>query len=139
MKNIETKQELLRAFDLSRLHSLRSLEVTASSMSKASHDATHLVHDIFSTINSSNFCEIILVFQRPDLYRPYYLPFDMFREMHSEKKFRLVFCLEVSKRHRNVGLMVMQQRMGYEISERRLDFLASPPTLRVSEGNYWTN
>jgi hypothetical protein len=108
-------------------------------MSKASHEATQLVHDIFSTIESSHFCEIVLVFQRPDLYRPYYLPFDMFREMHTERKFRLVFCLEVSKRHRDVGLRVMQQRMGYEVSERRLDFLESTPTLRMSEGDSWSS
>lgn len=107
-------------------------------MSKAYHDATFLIHDIFSTIKSPVFSEIILVFQRPDLYRPYYIPFGMFRQMHSERKFKLVFSLEVAKRHRGVGLNVMQQRMGYEIAERRLEFLESPPTLRINEGNRWT-
>jgi len=58
--------------------------------------------------------------------------------MHSKRKFRLVFCLEVSKRYRDLGLQVMRQRIGYELAERRLDFLASPPTLVVSRGNPWT-
>lgn len=78
---------------------------------------------------------MILVFQRPDLYRPYYIPFDMFRQMHSKRKFRLVFCLEVSKKYRELGLQVMRRRMEYEIAERRLEFLASPPTLAISERN----
>jgi hypothetical protein len=133
----ESKQELLRAFDLSHLHSLRSLEVTASSMSKAYQEATRLIHDIFSTIKSPVFSEIVLVFQRPDLYRPCFIPFDTFRQMHSERKFRLVFSLEVAKRHEDPGLQVMGYRMGYEVAQRRLDFLESPPTLRISEGNSW--
>lgn len=106
-------------------------------MSKASEEATHLIHDIFSTITSPVFSEIILVFQRPDLYRPYYLPPDMFHQMHSERKFKLVFCLEVAKRHRKIGVRVMKQRLAYEVKERRLGFLGRPPTLRVSEGNSW--
>lgn len=138
-RNIETKQELLQAFDLSHLRSLRSLEITASSMSKAFQEATHLVHDIFSTIKSPVFSEIILVFQRPDLCRPYYVPFDMFRQMHSERKFRLVFCLEVAKRYKDAALQVMLQRMESEVTQRKLDFLESPPTLRMSEGTSWTN
>ncbi|KAF9647258.1 hypothetical protein BDM02DRAFT_3117397 [Thelephora ganbajun] len=107
-------------------------------MSQARRDAPYLIHDIFSTIKSPVFSEIILIFQRPDLYRPYYIPFDMFRQMHSERKFRLVFCMEVSKRYRHLGLQVMKRRMEYEVEERRLDFLESPPTLTVSEVNSWT-
>jgi len=84
------------------------------------------------------FSEVILVFQRPDLYRPYYIPFEMFRQMHSKRKFQLVFCLEVSKKYRDLGLQVMRQRMEYELAERRLDFLESPPALTISEGNPWT-
>jgi len=83
------------------------------------------------------FSEVVLVFQRPDLYRPYYIPFDVFRQMHSKRNFRLVFCVEVPKRYRGVGLQVMRGRIEYEISEGRLDFLASPPTLVISEGNSW--
>jgi len=133
----KSKQELLRAFDLSHLRSLRCLEVTASSMSKAYQEATRLIHEIFSTIKSPVFSEIVLVFQRPDLYRPYFIPFDMFRQMHSERKFRLVFSLEVAKRHKDLGLQVMELRMGYEVAQERLDFLENPPTLRISEGNSW--
>ena len=135
---LETKQELLQAFDLSHLRSLRSLEVTASSLSKAFHEATQLIHDIFSTITSPVFTEIILVFQRPDLYRPFYIPFEMFREMHSERKFRLVFSLEVAKKYREVGVQVMRRRMAGEMGGPSLEFLGEPPTLRVSEGNPWT-
>lgn len=135
-RNTETKQELLQAFDLSRLRSLRSLEIAASSMSKAFQEATDLIHDIFLTITSSAFTEIILVFQYPDLYSPYYIPFDTFRQMHLERRFRLVFCLEVPKRHKDLGLLVMQLRMEYEAAQQRLDFLESPLTLRISEGTW---
>jgi hypothetical protein len=107
-------------------------------MSQACRDAPNLLHDIIYTIKSPVFSEVVLVFQRPDLYRPYYIPFEMFRQMHSERKFRLVFCLEVSKRYRDFGLQVMRRRMEYELAERRLDFLASPPSLAISEGNSWT-
>ena len=106
-------------------------------MSKAFQEATFLVHDIFSTIKSPTFSEIVLVIQRPDLYRPHYVPVDVFRQMHSERKFRLVYCLEVSKRHKDRGLEVMQQRMWHDIAGRRLDFLEGPPTLRMSEGESW--
>ena len=134
----EDNEELLQDLDLSHLHSLQSLEVTVSSVSRAHRDAPYLLRDIVSTIKSPVFSEIILVFQRADLCRPYHIPFDMFRQMYSEKKFRLVFCLEVSKKYRNLGLQVMRQRMKWEIAERRLDFLASPPTLTISERNSWT-
>jgi len=83
------------------------------------------------------FSEIILVFQRPDLYRPYNIPFETFREIHSKQKFRLVFCLEVAKRYRKRGLDVMQRRLDFEMAQQRLDFLASPPTLSIREQNFW--
>lgn len=133
----ESPEELLQDFDLSHLRSLRSLEFTASSMSQAI-GAPDLLRDIVSTIRSPLFSEVILIFQRPDLYRPYYIPFEVFRQMHSMKKFRLIFCLEVARRYRNTGLRIMRQRMEYELSERRLDFLESPPTLAISERNSWT-
>jgi hypothetical protein len=100
-------------------------------------DAPYLLRDIVSTIRSPVFSEVILVFQRPDLYRPYHISFDMFREMHSKQKFRLVFCLEVSKKYRDMVLHMMRRRMEWEIAHRRLDFLASPPTLTISERNPW--
>lgn len=106
-------------------------------MSQASKDAPDLLRDIVSTIKSPVFSEVILVFQRPDLYRPYYIPFEIFRQIHSKRKFRLVFCLEVSKRYRELGLQVMEWRMEYELAQRRLDFLASPPTLTINRGNPW--
>ena len=134
----ETREGLLQEYDLSHLRSLRSFEVTASSMSQARKDAPDLLRDIISTIQSPMFSEVILVFQRADLYRPYYILFEMFRQMHSKRKFRLVFCLEVSKKHMDLGLQVMRQRMEYELAERRLDFLESPPALTISEGNSWT-
>ena len=134
----ETREELLKDFDLSYLRSLRSLEVTASSVSYGSRLDPDLLRDIISTIKSPVFSEVVLVFQRPDLYRPYSISFEPFREVHSRRKFRLVFCLEVSKRHRDFGLQVMQHRIVYEMAQRRLGFLESPPTLTISEGNHWT-
>ena len=133
----ESPEELLQDFDLSHLRSLRSLEVTASSMSQAS-GAPDLLQDIVSTIKSPLFSEVILVFQRPDLYRPYYIPFEVFRQMHSRRKFRLIYCLEVAKRYRNSGLRVMRQRMEGELAGKRLNFLETPPTLVISERNSWT-
>jgi hypothetical protein len=62
----------------------------------------------------------------------------MFREMHSKKKFRLVICLEVAKKHRYAGLRLMRERMEWEMSQGLLDFLTSPPTLTISERNCWT-
>jgi len=134
---VETREEMLKDFDLSHLRSLRSLEVTASSVSHGSRLDPDLLRDIISTINSPMFSEVVLVFQRPDLYRPYSISFETFREMHSKRKFRLVFCLEVLKKYRNPGFQVMRQRMEYEMTQRRLNFLESPPTLKISEGNPW--
>ena len=129
----------LQDFDLSHLRSLRSLEVTASSVSQARADAPSLLRDIVFTITSPVFSEIILVFQRPDLYRPYHIPFDAFREMYSKRKFRLVFCLEVLKKYRAGGLEAMRQRLDSEVAQQRLDFLDSPPTLTIRERNFWRN
>jgi len=61
----------------------------------------------------------------------------VFREMYSKRKFRLVFCLEVLKKYRAVGLEVMRRRMDSEIAQQRLDFLASPPTLAIRGRNFW--
>ena len=133
---IETNEGFIQDFDLSCFRSLRSLEVTASSVSQTRADAPYLLRDIFSTITSPDFSEIILVFQRPDLYRPYQIPFEVFREMYSKRKFRLVFCLEVLKKYRAAGWEVMRQRLDSEIAQRRLDFLSSPPTLAVRGRNF---
>jgi len=137
MESAESNKGFIQDFDLSRFHSLQSLEVPASSLSQAREDAPNLLRDIFSTITSPEFAEIILVFQRPDLYRPYYIPFDVFREMYSKRKFRLVFCLEVLKEYRPVWLEILRQRMDSEITHQRLDFLASPPTLAIRGQNFW--
>jgi hypothetical protein len=102
-------------------------------------DAPYLLRDIVSTITSPVFSEVILVFQFADLYRPYRVPFDMIREMHSKKKFRLVYCLEVSKKYRDEILQTMRQRMEWEIAHGRLDFLESPPTLTISERDSWAD
>lgn len=136
-ESTETSEQLLQDFDLSSLRSLRSLEITAFSMSQAHGDIPHLLHDIFSAIDSPAFSEIILVFQRPDLYRPYFIPFAVFRQIYSKRKFRLVFCLEVSKKHRPAGLEALRRRMEWEVYHQRLDFLESPPILTVSERNSW--
>ena len=57
--------------------------------------------------------------------------------MYSKRKFRLVFCLEVLKKYRAGGLEVMRRRLDLEIAQKRLDFLASPPTLAIRERNFW--
>jgi len=133
MEYTESDEGFLQDFDLSRLHSLQSIEVTAS---QTCADAP-LLRDIFFTITSPVFSEIVLVFRRTELFRPYHIPFETFREMYSKRKFRLVFCLEVLKKYRNVGLNVMRRRMDLEIARKRLDFLASPPTLAIRERNFW--
>lgn len=137
-EHAETTEGLLQDFDLSHLHSLQSLEVTTSSVSQAHQGAPHLLRDIVSTIRSPAFSEVVLIFQRPDLYRPYHIPFDAFRQMYSKKKFRLVFCLEVSKKYRDTGFQSMWKRLEWEMTHQRLDFLESPPTLIISERNCWT-
>ena len=137
-ERIETSGGLPQDFDLSHLRSLQSLEVTASSVSQVHQGTPHLLRDIASTIKSQAFSEVVLIFQHPDLYRPSHIPFNAFRQMYSKKKFRLVFCLEVSKKYRDVGFQAMWRRMELEMTHRRLDFLESPPTLMVSERNCWT-
>ena len=133
----ESNEEMLQGFDLSHLHSLRSLEVTASSLSRPW--SSQLFHDIASTITSTAFSVFILVFQRSDLYNSHHTPFDVFRQMYSKRKFRLVFCLEVSKSFRDVGWYVIQRRLDREIGHQRLNSLASRPTLTISERNAWTS
>ena len=99
--------------------------------------APQLLHDIASTITSPVFSEFVLVFQRWDLDNSHHIPFDVFRPMYSKRKFRLVFCLEVTKSFRDKGLGVMRRRLDWEVDHQRLDFLASRPTLAISERNAW--
>lgn len=133
----ETSKGLLQDFDLSHLRSLQSLEVTVSSIPHTRQDTLDLFRDVASTITSPVFSEVVIIFQRPDLYRPTYIPFDVFREMYSKREFRLVFCLEVPKSHRNFGLDVMRRNLDWGESHQKLDFLASPATLAISERNSW--
>ena len=106
-------------------------------MSQAHRGVPYLLRDVASTITSPVFSEVVLVFQRPDLYRPYQIPFDVFRQMYSKRKFRLVFCLEVAKKYRDFGWDRMRRRLDSETSHQRLNFLASLPTLTISERNSW--
>ena len=129
---------LLQDFDLSRLRSLRSLEVTASSILRIRRNTPSLLCDITSTITSPVFSEVILVFQRLDLYCPNHIPFDMLRQMHSKRKFRLVFCLEAAKKYRDHGREVMLRKVSLGPTYQPLDFLTSRPTFETSERNSWT-
>jgi len=133
MEFAETNERFLQIFDLSHLRSLRSLEVTVSSLSQTHADAPYVLRDIFSTITSPEFSEITLLFQYQDLIHPFYIPFDVFREMHSKRKFRLVFCLEVLKIYTAVGLKVVRQEMDRMFAQGIVDFLESPPTLVARE------
>ena len=132
---------MLKEFNLSRLHSLRSLEVTTASMSEI--HTSCLFRDIASTITSPVFSEVILVFRYLDLNHPYpilFYPllFDALRHTYSKRRFRMVFCLEVVEKDICAGMQMMRERLEWETIHGRLDFLASPPTLVVGERNPWT-
>lgn len=129
------EQEALQVYDLSRLHSLRSLEVHACSFTGTRFEQA--LYDIFSTINSPVFSEVRLVFQRHDLDYSSRIPFYTFRKMHSKMEFRMVCCLEVSKGYRDMGMQVLRKRMESEIEERKWSFLKLPLRLQISERGPW--
>ena len=125
----------LQDFDLSHFHSLRSIEVYAYSFCEEPFSS---LRSIFSTITSPGFYEIILTITFRSFIRLDNIPFGIFHEMYSKRKFRLVFCIEAwDKMGGGVQLEEMRRMVDSEIARGRLDFLASPPTLAIREQNTW--
>jgi len=128
---------LLPEFNLSRLKVLRSLQIEA--WAGGSHPKNHhtVVMDVFSTITSPVFSELVIILGDAQIHR---LPsdvtlFETLRKMNQAKPFKLVFSVQVTDSLQGKlgevrqGLM---EALDSATSGGLLDFLDSPPNIRTA-------
>ena len=91
-----------------------------------------MVVDVFSTIRSPVFCELVVVLARLEIYLPWVVTlFKVLRMMNEVRPFNLVFLLEVLDfREARQELMEVLDLVA---AKGLLSFLDSPPTIRVSD------
>ena len=146
-------RSFLQDFDLSRNKSLRILEITASSIVNGkSGFFTH----VLSTITSPTFLEVIVLYRDYDFhavipprrgdchtyYRTsesdvreplwHYRLFEVFREMHEIRKFRLVLCADVWDRVGKYTMQALKQAVAAEKARRGLDDIFPEPLVVCS-------
>ena len=147
----------LWGFDLSRNKSLRTLEVSASSihgvLRGTSPDApSSLLKHAFSTITSPAFSEVVVVYRDYDFSGVQdtefsHLPplcevpqvekaredsqhralFEMFREIYKVREFRLVLCADVRYRVGEYTVQMLREAIAAEKAERGFDVFFPEP------------
>lgn len=120
--------------NLSRLKVLRSLEVGDWIIPFQDADARRVIVEVFSTITSPVFSELVIVL-RSDLFIRFLLDpmsFDVLRMMHKVRPFKLVFLLHIYSPPN--GGEWMFERAFEPASKRGLfNFLDSPPVVRSAK------
>jgi len=120
--------------DLSRLKALRSLEIGVWVSEFGPTDSRHTITtEVFSTITSPVFSELIFVVwysQFPHLLLDATL-FETLRTMNLVRPFKLAFLVQVPHSSSTEGRRKFEAALATVIARGLLDFLESPPTIRI--------
>lgn len=140
----ETWEGLLWNLDLSKSSSLRSLEIAVILPSILSTAALNFLGDLFSTITSPVFSDLVIVLQSDcvSIYNRRFrqVLFGLLRGMYEVKPFRLIFCLE-SQKVQDHTMAEFKREIDAEVVEGGLDFLPCPPVVvshtRTTRSSEW--
>ena len=105
---------------------LRSLEVPGSVISESSTLARR-IRNIFSTITSPAFSEVVVVFSEFDVRWLSRSLDKVLREMYEIKEFRVAFCLETLEELRVLNLHQLTWETKAAVARGVYDFLLPPP------------
>ena len=94
-----------------------------------------MVVEIFSTIASPVFSELVIVLERGLAYRVPLLE-EMLRKLHEARPFKLVLLIEASGPRQERLLRESAKALDFGTANGFYDFLNSPPTLRVAQPRY---
>jgi len=120
--------------NLSRLKVLRSLEVGDWNIPFQDADACRVIMDVFSTIKSPVFSELVVVL-RSDLFTRFLLDpmsFDVLRTMYKVRPFKLVFLLHIYSPP-NGGEWMFERAFAPAFKRGLFNFLDSPPVVRSAK------
>jgi len=94
-----------------------------------------IVIETFSTIASPVFSELVIVLERGLTYQETSL-FETLRKMSEVRHFTLVFLIEASDSYQEKLRGESARALGFKTANGSLDFLDSPPTIRVARPPY---
>jgi hypothetical protein len=143
-------------FDLSRIKSLRTLELQARSIINRQeplapdHATLSFLRAVLSTIKSPAFSKVVVDYSDSDFRGVAPLPawnryriitpderaeealwhrwlFEAFKEMYLVRDFQLALCAEVYDPVGEYTIRVLKQAIAVEVVEKRLDYLPSEP------------
>ena len=152
-QSIADNQTLLQHFNLSQNKSLQTLETTAESIDVADDTASDFFKTVLSSVTPSAPLDVVVVYRDIDLSdmphcsqcdsRPVRLrhfgrkprdrparfqhQFKVFREMHSARDFRLVFCADVFDCMVMDGLKTLERIVKAEEAMGGLGYLLQEP------------
>ena len=106
---------------------LRSIEVTLHSTVPALGNYGHQVEELLSTVTSTAFSEIIVLFPHWKAHCISGILPRTLRKMYEIKEFRVSFCLETVEQSRVLDLHLLTQRTKAAVEEGAYDFLPCPP------------
>jgi len=120
--------------DLSPLKALRSLQFDVWATDWSCHFTA--APKLFSTITSPVFSELVIALARHHLPLPVML-FGVLRRVNEVRRFRLVFLLVVEVRDLYDGRRELAETLDSVTTKGHLDFLNSPPTIRIARPRYF--
>jgi len=92
-----------------------------------------VVKDVFSSIKSPVFSELVIVVTSYAVYLPTeVMVFKSLREMNAIRPFKLVFLLEASDFHQEQVQRELAEALASIKTNNSLNFLASEPTIRIA-------
>ena len=128
------RKSFLRAFDLSKNKSLRSLEIeiTVTSNTQRWGDRVGFLGDLLSTVTSPVFSDVVVILQDSIISDPHFLQNTLFRavrDMCEVKPFRLVFQLGKSPRDGEGDRERLKGMIGAQAAEGGFGPLTDPPVI----------
>jgi hypothetical protein len=146
----------LRDFDLSQNKSLRTLEIPASSINRTKtvglRDTTSFLRHALSTITSSAFCKIIVLYEDHDFHNitwhsdqpllrelsqaereeeasRHHMRFEVLREVHKVRGFQLALCASVPGPVGEYPVRMLEEAVAEEKAKRGFDTIFSEPSV----------
>lgn len=100
------------------------MEVRASPRLRA---YSHALKELFPTIKSPVFSEVLVVFSEEQVRSPPPGLGDTLREMYGIREFRVTLCLETIERTGASNLRALMSQTQAEVDKGSFNFLPSPP------------
>ncbi|KAF9780964.1 hypothetical protein BJ322DRAFT_289281 [Thelephora terrestris] len=139
-------------FDLSQIKTLRTFETTAQSITNAGNSAPQFLKTVLSSIAFPGMLDVVIIYHdsdlggsascgtcKPDPFCPHHraridlgaFPWqlEVFRKMHSARKFRLVFCVDVHSCMKDFSVRMLKSGVEKEEVNGGFEYLVCRPVI----------